>query len=196
MRFAHFVWLLSITCLPISETCGEQNQSVPGITKAFNLTDVHGQVHQLGPTSQRTALVVVLLSTECPISNSYITLLNQRSQEWSKNDLQIDFLGFVSDRTLSRQAALKHSEEFDLKFPVIFDGSGELASLLQPTHTPEAFVLNSKGEIVYRGRIDNLCSEVGKRRQTPTTHDLQEAVTSLIKGQPVKVAYQNRSAVL
>jgi len=191
MKLATLTCLILCGCLLSNHPrCEAQETPPPGITETLNLTDVHGQVHSLGPTTERTALAIVLLSTECPISNSYIRQLNQLAKSWSNLDSQVKLLGFVADRTLSRQAALKHSEEYELGFPVIFDGSGELAGLLKPTHTPEAFLLNPKGKIVYRGRIDNLYADVGKRRQKPTTHDLQDAVSSLLKGEPVKSAYQ------
>lgn len=161
-----------------------------GLTGALNLPDLGGGVHQLGPTADRTALVLVLLSTECPISNSYIPLLNQLHAEWTVLDERVELIGFISDPSLSRADAVRHSEEFKVSFPVLFDGSGEIADTLKPTHTPEAFVLNAEGQIVYHGRIDDTYAALGKRRLQPTTEEVRSAVSALLGGVPVETAYE------
>ncbi|MBI1313817.1 redoxin domain-containing protein [bacterium] len=166
------------------------DEPVIGLTRPLNFADLTGQVHQLGPDVDRTALVLVLLSTECPISNSYISLLNRLHFEWAQLDRRVDLIGLISDSSLTRAAAVAHSAEFKLAFPVLFDGSGELAGLLKPTHTPEAFVLDAQGQLVYRGRIDDTYADVGKRRLEPTSHEVRDAVEALLKGEPVNVAVQ------
>ena len=76
-------------------------------------------------------------------------------------------LGVLYDPTLSRAEAATFCSEFKLDFPVLFDGSGELARHFKPTHVPEAYVLDGGGSMVYRGRIDDLYSSVDKRRAQP-----------------------------
>src|SRR5262249_19339099 len=50
--------------------------------------------------------------------------------------------------------------------------------------TPEAFVLDARGEVRYRGRIDDQYG-VGTMRPKPTRRDLAEALTELLAGKPV-----------
>jgi hypothetical protein len=69
----------------------------------------------------------------------------------------------------------------------LFDASGELAAQLKPTHVPEAFVLDETLQLAYRGRIDDIYPQIGKRRQQASEHNLQDAILALADGKPVEV---------
>jgi len=182
----------------------------------MSLTDVGGGVHHLRQREIKKALVLVFISTECPIANSYVPTLNdlhdkyakprpgsrirensavaspklQNSHEfcYAKPRSGVRFYSVTSDSSVTRAAAVKHSKEYRVRFPVLFDASGELATYLKPTHTPEAFVLNADGKIVYRGRIDDAWADLGKRRPKVTDHTLADAIAATIAGKPVKAA--------
>ena len=51
--------------------------------------------------------------------------------------------------------------------------------------TPEAHVYLRDGTCVYRGRIDDTYTTYGKRRPSPTTHDLRDALSAIISGSKV-----------
>lgn len=53
------------------------------------------------------------------------------------------------------------------------------------TVKPEAFVLSSKGELVYLGRIDDRYADFSKRREQVTSHDLCDALEAILAGNPV-----------
>jgi hypothetical protein len=53
------------------------------------------------------------------------------------------------------------------------------------TITPEAAVYDSRGRLIYRGRIDDRYSAVGVERATATRHDLQDAIAAAVAGKPV-----------
>ena len=53
---------------------------------------------------------------------------------------------------------------------------------------PEAVVLSPKGSVLYRGRIDDLYTPDGKRREEPKTRDLEEALQAVLAGKPPPVA--------
>lgn len=152
------------------------------------LLDVQGRQHDLSPSIERGAQVFVFTSTECPIANGYIPELNRLYRSFRDNASRVDFYGVISDRTVTRAAAEKHAREFKIDYPVLFDASRDLAAHLKPSHTPEAFVLNRRGEVVYRGRIDDVWADLGKRRAQPTRHDLQDAVAAILAGKPVSSA--------
>ncbi len=69
-----------------------------------------------------------------------------------------------------------HFAEMKVEFPILFDASQLLTSVLKPTHVPEAFVLNAVGEVVYRGAIDNAYESIGRRRVNVENHYLEDAI--------------------
>ena len=54
--------------------------------------------------------------------------------------------------------------------------------------TPEAFLIDVRGDVLYRGRINDLYADYGKRRAAPRTHDLRDAIAALLEGREVDVA--------
>ena len=44
------------------------------------------------------------------------------------------------------------------------------------------------GEILYRGRIDNLFPALGSRRQQASRHELRDALDAVLDGKPVAVS--------
>ena len=151
----------------------------------FKVLDVRGQTQRLDANEHRSGTAFVFLSTECPISRQYIPELN-RLEKAAAATGKIAFYGILSDATVTRREAVKFVDEFKIGFPVLFDASAELAGLFQPDHVPEAFLIDAAGAVVYRGRVDDLYADVGKRRAEPTRRDLLEAMQALAEKRPIE----------
>ncbi len=148
--------------------------------------DLDGGAHRIGNGEGYDAVALVFMTSECPISRQYVPELNRLAE--SLDDSRVKFLGVVYEPQLNRAAAVKFRDTFNVAFPLLFDASGELAATLGPTHVPEAFVLDRHAQVVYQGRIDNRYGELGKRRPEATTHDLADAIDSVLNGKPIEVA--------
>ena len=136
-----------------------------------------GTIYPIGESHGNRGIALVFLSNECPISNQYIPELNRIYRDQS--DRHVEVYGVLSDRTVTRARAKSFADEFQLAFPLLFDSSGELRRVLQPSHVPQAFVLSPKGKLVYSGRIDDLYHSVGRRRSQATQYDLRNVLESL-----------------
>lgn len=152
----------------------------------FKPLDLEGKAVSLVENERRSGTAFVFLSPDCPISRQYIPELNRIAAATAEG--KVPLIGVLSDRTVDRAAAQKFAEEFKIGFRVIFDATGELAEMLKPSHVPQVFVVNTKGEVAYRGRIDNLYAAIGKRRPAATTHELLDVMTALAEGKPIEVA--------
>lgn len=148
--------------------------------------DVEGRIHRIGGRESTKAVAFVFLSHECPISNQYVAELNRLAGAQPKD--QVEFYGVVADRATTRAAAVAFAKEFNVEFPVLFDASGEIAALLDPSHVPEAFVFSRRGDLVYRGRIDNLYAALGKRRPAPTERNLADALEAAVQSRAPAVS--------
>ena len=67
------------------------------------------------------------------------------------------------------------------------DPRHQLVAATGVTTTPEVAVVTADGRIVYRGRIDDLYADLGKKRRAPGRRDLREALSAVLAGRPVKV---------
>jgi thiol-disulfide isomerase/thioredoxin len=151
---------------------------------SLHALDLDGKIHPIGQISiHPTALVFI--GTECPISRRYVPVLNELQKTAAES--HVELIGVISDPTVSRAAAEQFAKDYAATFPIIFDASGELARQLKPAITPQAFVLNSTGTVLYTGRIDDLYATVAKQREQAGHHDLADAITAAANGTPVAV---------
>jgi hypothetical protein len=137
-------------------------------------TDIEGHAVSL----DGKVAAVVFLNPECPISRSEVATVNKIAADAGEASV----LGVISDPTVTRDAAAKFAKDFGVKFPLLFDASGDLATRFKPDRTPEAFVIDKSGAVRYSGRIDDAFAAVGKQREVVTTHDLRDALEAVAAG--------------
>ena len=146
----------------------------------------HGRMVELKPPD-RGATVLIFYSSECPISNGYSPTLNQLVAGFPVE--RVRFVGVCVDPDLSSADVVAHAKDFGLKFPVLHDPKGTLGKQVGARVTPEAFVVDSASVIRYHGRIDDLYPERGKQNAHPETHELKDAVASVLERREVKVKH-------
>ncbi len=142
--------------------------------------DLDGRLHLLGLDDTARPLVLVFLDTACPISTRYAPYLNELFRQ--ADAAQLDFYGVISDPQVTPQDARQFRDQYQLRYPLLFDSSGDLALTLRPQVVPEVFVIDASDRLVYRGRIDNRFAAIGKLRQTITAHDLRDAISAVAAG--------------
>ncbi len=149
----------------------------------FDLQDLRGSTQALSQNDKGITRAFVFLSTTCPISNSYVQQLNRLNISLPST---VQLFGVVSDSAVTRDEARRPFQDFETQFSILFDGSQLLSEVLQPTHVPEAFVLDASGAIAYRGAIDNAYESIGRRRANVEHHYLADAIKALASNkQPI-----------
>ena len=179
-----FAVICSLMLVAGAVCAGAENAAQPPKfdLRELKMLDVQGERHDLVADESR-GTVLVFLSSECPISRQYVPELNRLAKTASERKLA--FYGIVSDAGVTRADARKFVVEFHVAFPVLFDGSRELGALFGPDHVPQAFLVDSRGSLQYRGRIDDLYADVDKRRTEPSRRDLLAAIIAVAEGKPV-----------
>lgn len=147
------------------------------------LADVAGKLHDPLKPEDRKATVVIFTLPDCPIANAFAPEINRLVADYSAKGVGV-YLAHV-DRDLTAAVARKHAADYSLRCPVLLDSQHALVKALGATRTPQAFLLDAKGQTVYRGRINNLFADYGRRRQAVTQHDLRAALDAVLAGKPV-----------
>jgi AhpC/TSA family len=154
----------------------------PGESTDLVINDLDGVArHPLEP-AEKLASVLIFYGHDCPISNAYAPEINRICASHTN----FAFYIVQVDPDLTLAAARAHAREYDLRAPVLLDPQHRLIKLLKPTVTPDVIVLGKNGEVLYRGRIDDLYAEIEKKRGMVTQHDLRDALDAIAAGQPVK----------
>lgn len=132
----------------------------------------------------RKYTVLVFLGVECPVARQYGSRLQPLAAEFEQ--LGVAFIGVNSNPQDSASEVAEYQQEMGIQFAVVKDSSQEVARHFQVTRTAEVVVIDVSGNVQYRGRIDNQFSP-GVSRNAATQHDLRDALTSLVQGQPVAI---------
>lgn len=150
---------------------------------AIPLVSLDGKAASLAPYQGKLATVVVFASFECPVSNSYVVPLGEMAKEYGAKGV-----AFVAVCPTDEPAAVvkKAADSFRPAFPVLIDPKAELAAALKATVTPEVVVLDAKGDVRYRGRIDDKYPNRNKPNPSVTSHDLKAALDDLSAGREVR----------
>lgn len=152
---------------------------------AWQFSDIHGKRYEPFADSATKAIVLVFVSTDCPIANSYQPALARVTNDYGSRGVAIFLIH--TDPDLSVDVARNHAETFQVKAPVALDPRQSIARRVEATTVPEAVVVGRDGSTVYRGRIDDSFAARDKKRPKPTTNDLRDALDDIIAGRPVRV---------
>ena len=124
----------------------------------FNLKGTNNRFYDKYTFADRTALVLIITCNHCPYARAYWDRLIKLYNQYEDDNLGILAINpndpsqypadsFEEMRNLKRQLRLP--------FPYLFDEDQMVAEKLGATRTPEAFVFNSKRQLVYKGAIDD-----------------------------------------
>jgi len=145
--------------------------------------DVDGR--PLAPfTPAGKANVLFFVQTDCPVSNSYAPEIQRLCKAYAAKGISCSLA--YEDVRVDAAAVRKHMSEFAYDgLPATIDSSRALADRAGARITPEAVVVDARGAIRYRGRIDNFYASLGKPRRHVTEHDLTDALDAIVAGKPV-----------
>jgi hypothetical protein len=128
--------------------------------------------------SPAEARVFIFVRTDCPITNRYAPELRRLSQQFPT----AQFWLIYADPSETPAQIQKHMLDFSFPGQPLRDPRHELVARAHAETAPEAAVFDSKNELIYHGRIDDLWVSPGRARPLPTTHDLEDAIAAVLAG--------------
>lgn len=146
----------------------------------FNLTKINKKQKAISLSSPLN--LFVFLSPECPLCKNYSVSLN-RIQKQYEDDLNI--IGIVPGKAYSTKEVKQYISDYKINFSVYIDSQKELTSYVKGTVTPEVILINSQGNLIYRGAIDDWVQELGKKKLKPQELYLETAISQYLKGESI-----------
>lgn len=141
---------------------------------------VDGSEHVLVPFDGAGATVLVFTATTCPIANAYSPEIQRIRAEYEP--LGVRFFLVYADCDDTAELVREHLESFGYEVPGLLDHDQRVRRRVGAEVTPEAFVLDGSGEVLYRGRIDDTYVDYGKQRAAPSRRDLRLALDAVLAG--------------
>jgi hypothetical protein len=146
--------------------------------------------------------VIFFVATDCPISNTYAPEIQRVCRDYASRGVScalmyedVDIAGSSRDRGTGGAAGRNpldaavraHLREYGYGTMIAaIDRARTISTHAKASVTPQAVVVDHRGEVRYRGRIDNFYAALGKPRQQVTEHDLRDALEDVLAGRPVK----------
>jgi hypothetical protein len=152
---------------------------------AGDVRDIDG--HALDPLQPSgRANVLFFLMTDCPVSNGYAPEIQRTCRDYRSRGVACALL--YEDVAIDARDVRQHLEEYGYEgIPAAVDTTRAVATAAGASVTPTAVVVDRGGGVRYRGRIDNLYADLGRRRQQVTEQYLRDALDAVLADQPVPV---------
>jgi hypothetical protein len=162
--------------------------SAAGDAGPLRIRDIAGRtLEPFAPA--RTATILFFVQTDCPISNWYAQTIQRVCREYADRGVGCTLMyEDVESAGASLDAQIRtHLAEYRYSgIAAAADRTRAVASRAGATITPQAVVVDRRGAVRYRGRIDNAFADFGKPRQHVTSHDLREALDALLAGRTIR----------
>jgi len=173
MKKLILVFVLTFTVLAFG-------QSGKRVFEDFKLQDYNGKNYSLSDFKDSKAIVIIFVSTRCPVSNDYNSRMENLYTEYKEKG--IAFLGINSNKEEDVEEIKDHAKKNNLSFIILKDYGNKIADKFKASYTPEVFVLSPKFELLYHGRIDDSI-----KIKNVKSEDLRNALDENLAGKEVTI---------
>ena len=172
---------LSFTPAGASKSAADATAAIAigSVAPDFTLPDADGREHTLASLKGKSGTVLIFVATKCPVSNAYNARMQKLSEEYRARGVNV--VGINSNAPETAGEVKRHAAENGLSFPILKDAGSRVADRFDAQVTPEAYLLDAAGRLVYRGRIDN-----SRSGDSISATELRDAVEAVLAGKPVE----------
>ena len=185
-QYAVFLVLASFVIIALAAVAGSGSSvsdlpappAIGTVIDDFKLPDIDGAERSLKSLTGKNGAVLIFISVQCPVSNGYNERMEKLAQDYKARGINV--VGINSNVTEPISAVKAHAAGKHFTFAVLKDDGNKIADRLGATRTPEAYVIDASGKLVYHGRIDN-----SQNTANITSNDLREALDELLSGKAI-----------
>lgn len=152
---------------------------------AFRLPDLDGAIVSSDDFRGAQALVVAFMCPHCPFVQHVRHEFARFAREYQQRGLSVvginsnDVAAFPQD---GPEGMRDEAQSVGYTFPYLYDESQEVAKAFRAACTPDLFLFDAAGRLVYRGQFDDSRPKNG----IPVTGtDLRAAADAVLAGSPV-----------
>lgn len=124
----------------------------------FSLKGTDGKKYTKYDFADKFAMVIIITCNHCPYAQAYWKRLTKLYARYEDDSLAMIAINPNNEAAYPQdnfENMVRLAEQKKLAFPYLRDHTQTFTHKLGATKTPEAFVFNSKRELVYQGAIDD-----------------------------------------
>jgi len=165
--------------------------ALPASVKDVKMLNVAG--NQLSITDVRgpKGTLVIFSCNSCPWVKAWETRIAEIGNWAQKQGIGVIMINSndpAKNPEDSYEVMQQRAKERGFEFPYVVDATSDVARAFGATHTPEFFLFDAKGTLVYTGALD----DNARNPEAVKERYVKNAIEALLAGQPIPVA-QTRS---
>lgn len=193
-----FSILLSFVFLSfsISAKSLELGSSIPKLDeKISQMQATDGKIYTIESVKKPAGTLVIFSCNSCPYVVKWekrIAMIgNTYSKEWTDESTNKKYpgIGVIMINSNDPKASpkdgmdemIKRAKSLGLEFPYAVDSSSQIAKAFGASRTPEVFLFDKDGKLVYKGAVDDNHNEADMKETY-----LINAIQKMLKGEPIE----------
>jgi peroxiredoxin len=155
-------------------------------SSSVKMKNVDGSAVSIADVAGKEGTLVVFSCNHCPFVKAWqgrIASVGNAAKAKGVGVIVINSNDPTANAEDSYAEMQKRSKDLGFTFPYVVDATSDVALAFGATRTPEAFLFDKDGKLVYHGAIDD-----SKEADQVSKHFLQDAVDAAVAGRAVPVA--------
>ncbi|TMQ71648.1 MAG: thioredoxin family protein [Candidatus Eisenbacteria bacterium] len=150
------------------------------------MKNIDGRELSIADVRGAKGTLVVFSCNACPWARAWETRIVALGNAALRRDVGVIVIN-SNDPSMNAQDGFdvmkERARERKMRYPYVVDGTSDVARAFGATHTPEAFLFDARGRLVYHGTVDDNAHEPDKVEK----RYLRDAVDAVVAGKPVEV---------
>lgn len=148
----------------------------------FTLSDANGKSFTMSEQMGKNGLLIAFICNHCPYVKTIGDRFAKDADELIANGINVlavmsnDYRDYAED---SPENMIKFATQYGFNFPYLIDETQEIGKTYGAICTPDFFGLNNKGELQYRGRLDNGTMRSSQAELDNRTRELVDAMMGI-----------------
>ncbi len=159
----------------------------PAPLRDVRMPGVDGRAVAIADVAGKQGTLVIFMCQHCPWVKAWQTRIARVGKEAIQRGVGViainsNDIAALPEDDLDHMAA--QARQLGLAFPYVMDSTSDVARAFGATHTPEAYLFDARGRLVYHGAVDDNARDEKRVKQ----RWLRDAVEAVAGGRAVPVA--------
>jgi len=165
--------------------------TIPASVKDIKMLSVTGHQLSIADVKGPKGTLVIFSCNSCPWVKAWETRIAEVGNWAQKQGIGVIMINPndpAKNPEDSYEVMQQRAKERGFEFPYVVDATSDVARAFGATHTPEFFLFDAKGTLIYTGALD----DNARNPEAVKERYVKNAIEALLAGRPVPVA-QTRS---
>lgn len=150
------------------------------------MKSVNGTEVSIADVAGPKGTLVVFTCNHCPWAKAWESRIVALGNEYSAKGIGVIAINANDPKSYPEDGfatMVARSKERGMRYPYAVDATSGIAKAFGASHTPEAFLFDKSGKLVYHGAVDDNAQDADKA----TKHWLKDALDAVVAGTAVAV---------